>query len=402
VGVLEARDGRMDLVRTRPDNDLVPLAAPALEMPAWYVRHYDRHRARTLWSNVSMEPDFPTTAPLIAAYYSTTFGEPVDGVIAIDPFALERILRATGPVPGPEGITFDEGNVARFVMSDSYARFPDQTRRKTVVLEAAHVVFERLKTGVDAAALATALASAVRDKHVMVWMRSSAPQRALQALGADGRFGAPGRASIGVVTQNAAENKIDYYLRRTIRLELRLRADGVADGTLRVRLDNLAPDAGLPRDVIGPITKPEGRGRDPSRFVAGLNVSWLNASLPPGALVLAWRVDGRAAASDQTAAPHAVISSLYLEVPSRASTEATLWFRLPPGPGWNGRRLALLVPRQPTAAPDQVEIVVAAPDGRRLYPGGRREFAVRTATNGDIPVDVVVRRPLWARFSDWL
>ncbi len=54
--------------------------------------------------DVNFTPDYPTAAALFAEMYTFRTGQPVDGVMAIDPVALSYTLRGTGPVDVGEGV----------------------------------------------------------------------------------------------------------------------------------------------------------------------------------------------------------------------------------------------------------------------------------------------------------
>ncbi|HVL90241.1 MAG TPA: DUF4012 domain-containing protein, partial [Actinomycetota bacterium] len=94
VALLDANAGVIEITDTLPDNDLRPLEQAPVKMPDWYVTRYERLRGMTIWQNVNMEPHFPVSAPLIAGFYRATTGTEVDGVIALDPFALSAMLEA--------------------------------------------------------------------------------------------------------------------------------------------------------------------------------------------------------------------------------------------------------------------------------------------------------------------
>lgn len=397
VALLEARDGVIQLGGERPDNDFGPLDAPPIQMPTWFVDRYDRLKGLTLWSNINMEPDFPTAAPLIAAYYTKTTGQAVDGVIALDPHALAAMLQATGPVKGPHGYTFDAATAAKFIMNDTYALFDsnESLLRKAVVLDAASVIFDTIKRGVDPVALADALASSAHQKRIQVWMRDAETQRAIAALGVDGSFRSPDAQTqmIGVVTQNAGANKIDFYLRRAIDVHVALRDDGGARVAVTVALTNTAPASGLPRDVIGP---PEVKGRE-GVFQIGENVTYLSVYAPPEATDFVWTTGGKAAPAELNLAPHAAISSRFVEIASKTTATSTVTFDLPRG-AWTEGRLRLLLPRQPVVAPDQVTVRVDPPGGHTA--GGEATYRSTETANRDILVELSVRPTAWRRIKD--
>ena len=59
--------------------------------------------ASTRLTNITMTPDFPTTARMARAMWRKEFGGQVDGVISFDPVALSYLLRATGPLELADG-----------------------------------------------------------------------------------------------------------------------------------------------------------------------------------------------------------------------------------------------------------------------------------------------------------
>ena len=61
-------------------------------------------------------PDFPTSARAVNGLYEQDTGRKVDGVVAIDLYTLELLLRALGPVqvPGYDG-TISSSNLETMI-----------------------------------------------------------------------------------------------------------------------------------------------------------------------------------------------------------------------------------------------------------------------------------------------
>ncbi|HVL90483.1 MAG TPA: hypothetical protein VM841_09660, partial [Actinomycetota bacterium] len=288
------------------------------------------------------------------------------------------------------GYTFEAATIAKFVMSDVYQEF-DQSRsreRKMAMLDAAGLIVDKIKKGVDPVKLASALASSAHRKRIQVWMRDEAPQRAVAALGVSGSFrpAASGTTMIGVVTQNAGANKLDYYLRREIDIQIRLREDGSASAAVKVTLRNSAPASGLTREVMGPANVPDGE----VLYRAGRNVSFLNVYLPAAAARAEWSEAGKPVGTEIQAAPDALIVSRFIDVAPGGSAETTLTFELPAG-SWDEGRVRLLVPRQPAAAADALTVRIFPPEG--LTAGGSDQFEVSKMMNRDILVETHIGRP---------
>ncbi len=71
------------------------------------------------------------------------------------------------------------------------------------------------------ASLAQALGPAVRGRHIQLHSRRAEEQAALGRLGADGAVRYAGGDHLGLVTDNASQSKIDWFLRRAVDYHLR-------------------------------------------------------------------------------------------------------------------------------------------------------------------------------------
>ena len=117
-GILTVANGKVtleDISRTRLLNEDVPPpggSARTLDAPADYLERYLRFTPAQVWQNLNVSPDFPTVGRLIANLYPQSGGEPIDGVIAVDPVGLSTLLQFTGPVTVPNWpVPIDARNV---------------------------------------------------------------------------------------------------------------------------------------------------------------------------------------------------------------------------------------------------------------------------------------------------
>jgi hypothetical protein len=117
-----------------------------------------------------------------------------------------------------------------------------------------------------------------------VWSPSSREAELWQELGVSGSFVVtPGEDVLSVVAQNAANNKSDPYLVRTVTYDVQPDpATGRVKGTVRVEVRNTTPTSGLPDAVTGS----NDRG-----YPAGTSVLYL--SVYTGVPVTAARLDGQ-------------------------------------------------------------------------------------------------------------
>jgi UDP-N-acetylmuramyl pentapeptide phosphotransferase/UDP-N-acetylglucosamine-1-phosphate transferase len=363
-GILIAEGGKVRLDHLERISVLNPGpgADRTLSAPEDYLRRYQRFQPASVWQNINMSPDFPTVAQVMADQYRQAGGEPVDGFLAVDPDGLAALLRLTGPVSvagWPDLLTAD--NVVPVTLSDAYTRFAATPERTEFLGDVADTVVDRathVQLG-NPANIARVLGRAARAGHLILDFTRPDEERLAQKLGVAGNVPPVHGDSLLVTTQNAAGNKIDYYLRR--HLTYAVRVDPGSDGRearlrgrLEARLDNTAPPTGLPPIVIGPYD---------SRFVAGENRSYVSVYTPFG--FTAATLDGQHASLDGTAELERNVYSTFASVPARSSRALSLdltgTLRLGRG-GWYTLELV----RQPGLTPDDVTVTIDVPPGWRI------------------------------------
>lgn len=161
-------------------------------------------------------PDFPTAARLISAYWQRDVGVTPDIVVTIDPIALARFLKVTGPVTLPDGETVASDNVVSKLLSEAYFRFPTGGPESDAYFATvATAVFDRVMSiDYDVWAMAQALSEAADRGSLMMW--SSSPET--QALFADTRLQGvlpeenDDATVLGAYFRDRSSSKIDYYL----------------------------------------------------------------------------------------------------------------------------------------------------------------------------------------------
>jgi hypothetical protein len=259
-GEIGADSGRLNLVRLGRTADLNAGGAGnrVVHGPPDFVARYGRFGPERLWQNVTMSPDFPSDAQVIADLYPQSGGAPVDGVLAVDPYGLAALLRVVGPVTvseWPEPVT--AANAPRVLLYEQYLNLARATRLDFLE-EVTNQVWQRLLTGNRRMAdLAKAVAPAVAQKHILLFSGRAEEQAALSRLGVAGAMPAPDDDFLGLVTQNAGGNKIDWFLHRSMADDVRIDpATGDVDATVRITLRNDAPARGLSHSLIGNVITP--------------------------------------------------------------------------------------------------------------------------------------------------
>lgn len=346
------------------------------------------------WQQVNVSPDFPTTARLIAQLYPQSGGQPVDGVIAVDPPGLAAMLELSGPVSVPRWpVPISSANVVDVTLRQAYEVF-EQDDRIAFLGDLARMVAEAF-TQADLGRpgeVTAALGPAAADGHLLVWMADPAEQALMRNLGIDGSVGPVRGDSVFVVNQNMAANKVDTYFSRHLRYDVRLdpsTSPAALRGRIEVTMENGAPASGLSPQVIGPYD---------DRFRPGENRTYVSVYTPFGGGQAT--LDGRPVTLERHPDLGRVALSTTLSIPSGASRTVGLDVEgeVSLSDGWY--RLDLF--HQPSLAPDDVEVSVTVPEGWRIAEAqglrsrDDRRATARVAASSPLVVLVRVERTGWA------
>lgn len=285
----------------------VPGPQRQLAQPPEYLTRYGRFDPEATWRNVPMTPDFATVALVSQQLYLQSTGRAIDGVLSVDPVGLAALLQYTGAVQ-VEGMSepLDAQNAAQFLQLDQYVEFTDVSQRIDVLEQVARTTFERL-TSADLPsprALVESFDPVVDGGHVQFAPYDASTFLWLDTLGITGRLSEFEGDTLAVTTSNAGGNKIDLFLERRLRYDVRWDpATKQVEGTITLALTNKAPSSGLPDYVIGNyINAPPGTNR-----------SFLSVYTPLA--VEAARVDGQPASLEPGIELGRNVYSRFLDIP---------------------------------------------------------------------------------------
>ncbi|MDQ0762569.1 DUF4012 domain-containing protein [Streptomyces canus] len=340
--VLRADRGHVTFERFGNNTEMAAAQAD-VDLGAEFADRYAGSAPTRVWANSNLSPHFPHAARIWAAAWRDHTGERVDGAIALDPATLGCFLRVTGPARMADGTELTADNVLDLTERASYARYDDVTRRKAFFVDAARAVAAPLLAAYADTrrlpALFAAVHDAQREGRLKLWSAHPPEQRLLETRPYAGTLpNAPGPFA-GLVVNNAAGSKLDYYLDRSLVWEANGCAGGGRAVTVTATLTNRAPPAGLPgyvtlREDHPPYSTRPGDNRLLVSYYAGAGAGLTGAT-----------VDGRTALlASGTERGHPVYT-LDLELPAgaRRTLVLHLW-----EPHADGRPVLL---RQPLVTP---------------------------------------------------
>lgn len=252
VSLLEARDGRVDIVHQEPshnfgitDRSPVPLTREERQVFGDTLGQY--------FLNAVMTPDIPRAAELMAAHWRQDRGQPIDGVLLVDPVAVSYLLDGTGPVAVPGYTPVTAETVVTAVENTIYRLTTDFAAHDAYQNAVAKAVFDVLADGRgDAVDVVTALTRGVAEGRIRMHSFDPAVQEQVAGTAIAGEM--PGdEAALGVYLNDATASKMSFYLDYDVSVVSRSCEGAAQELAGTVELTNDTPDdvADLPPTVTG-------------------------------------------------------------------------------------------------------------------------------------------------------
>lgn len=357
-GVLQARSGRIDVRNIHPIRELMrPYPAEEVDAPDWFTRRYQRFEALLNSSQTNLSPHFPTVAQVMLDLAEEISNSHFDGVLAMDPLAMEEMLGSTGPIEvAGSPITLTNENAAQVLLHDAYFEFEEQQAQERFLRKVVEAFWDRFADGeLDPQSVIAAVAA----KHIKWYSVDDEEQRSLVLGRVGDDFTRAGDNVQFVYHNNRGVNKVDYFLDREIETEIELTEAGEAMVTTTISLENDAPD-GPPSYSLGP-----GLEGDPP----GLNRMYLNAIIPKGARVIDFAVNGRTRRPQLESEIGYPVAwdELEIEPGRRADVMVQYYLRDAFEPG--GTFEMIFYPHA-AVRPDHLRVLVEGPGGMHLTPQG--------------------------------
>ena len=100
--ILQADGGHLELIRNGRSSELARKGDEperTLTAPDDYLNRYGALDPEQDFRDITFSPDFPSDAQAISSVFPQTVGgTPIDGVLAVDPYAVAAMLEITGPL----------------------------------------------------------------------------------------------------------------------------------------------------------------------------------------------------------------------------------------------------------------------------------------------------------------
>lgn len=170
-------------------------------------------------------PDFPTSARLIEELWARNGQPPIDGVVAVDPYAIVPLLEATGPVKLADGASIDADHAVESML----ARYYDgaQYRDKTQFSDLLAALLSRVQTADQTTMLrlGAAIAGAVEERHILITAHDSGVADALARSGWDAAISPSDGAVLRIVDADVGYGAVNAFVERLTHYDLSLADD---------------------------------------------------------------------------------------------------------------------------------------------------------------------------------
>ncbi|MTV24568.1 DUF4012 domain-containing protein [Nitriliruptoraceae bacterium ZYF776] len=415
TAVLEADAGRLSISRPQAYSALDALGReadgqlPPVDVPETFAARYAEQNAAGFLGNVNVDPDLPTTAPVLLDLVEDRTGDRYDGLLLVDPIAVAHVLREIGVVEVADDVAalapelptvIDADAFPDLVMVEHYAVFAgrNQQRREwlsEVASRAFDAIFDARWDGVP---VTRAVLEAAGAGHVALHLRDDVQQRAFTRADLAGALRPPATLPTGdtlaVTANNSAGNKMDRHVRHRIEGAVVLRGDPrdgevEREAELTVTVDNPVEPGSFGLYVEGSFPVSDGT-RTPPGTDRALARTWWSVWGPVTSTVSVRTDEGPVAGS--WAIHGQRVADAMLETPSR--TEDALVARIvgpaPTTAAGDGRTYTLHLRRQPKAIADELALAIGPPAGWRVSSGTTRGGDAAVGVPGVAPSIEVV------------
>lgn len=188
--------------------------------------------------------DFPTSAEKIVNFFEKEGGPTVDGVIALTPEVIKKLLTITGPIEMPEyDVVVDADSfvpLTQDLVTYSYDR--EVNRPKQFLADVTPVLLNRLfADGTDILPVLSVLSDMAREKQLLVYFTDTDEQARIARQGWSGTLPEDAPNFLNVVNANIGGHKSDQFMSQEIDYRLNVADDGGTEALVTIRRTHNGP-----------------------------------------------------------------------------------------------------------------------------------------------------------------
>ncbi|MDR7252103.1 hypothetical protein J2X46_001079 [Nocardioides sp. BE266] len=236
LAVIDVVDGRVT----------VGEAQDATDPDLYRVGRWDKvegnpfHNGKLRLSTSTYAPDWSVSGEELLRGWERKRGQDLDGLIAVDVPALGSLLDITGPVEVPYYGTLDGAGFTEKLIGD-YDSFSSNEERKELNRAMIPIFTDRVLGSGNGLEKVQSLRDSARARHFAIYMRDPDVQAPLADIGLSGDLSDTEHDYVAVFNQNTNVSKSDYWQKRSVTSDVRLRKDGSARVSMKITVHNDSP-----------------------------------------------------------------------------------------------------------------------------------------------------------------
>ncbi len=220
-------------------------------------------------------PDFPMSAEKAIFFYEKTGGPTVDGVVALTPTIMQKLLSVVGPMTLPQyGLTIDAENFIPVVQEQVEVKYDKELNEpKKILVDLSRMLFEKVFSLQDrqtSQRLSEALIDGLNEKHILIYMRHPETEALINEVGWSGRVLETAKDYVSVIHSNINGYKTDGVIDEHIHHQVSIEDDGSIIDTVS-------------------ITRKHNGGDTPYDWWNKVNADYMRVYVPQGSELLSTR-----------------------------------------------------------------------------------------------------------------
>ncbi|KAE8127537.1 MULTISPECIES: DUF4012 domain-containing protein [Bifidobacterium] len=271
VGVMTTDNGKISIGNFRPNTEYIPYGSGDPTA--------DEQRIFRQWGPLSMSfdirdlavyPDTSRTAEGMQAIWQRTpwgSGQPIDGVLLIDPVFLQELISINGNVKLSDGRVLNGQNTAEFLLNTVYKEYPVYEQDlyfQEVATQSIGSMFSNMNVK-KLSQTANIMSSMASGRHFSMYAFDPAVEKTISGAGFTAQTpNSEEHPSVGVYVTEQNPSKMDWYIHRTSTVtRMSCNADSSQTYTVEYKLENTlnAKDgSSLPAYVSGVVPTQQTQG----------------------------------------------------------------------------------------------------------------------------------------------
>jgi len=184
-------------------------------------------------------PNFPSSAREAINFFEKTGGLTVDGVIALTPTTMQKLLEITGPIEMKDyGITIDSQNFIEKTQQEIETDYDkERNEPKKILSDLAPVILDKIFNARDTKSISgtfMALSSGLSEKHILLFSQNEDLQKIISEKGWSGEVLNTQKDYFSIINSNINGYKTDGIINESIIHKAEIREDGSIIDTITI------------------------------------------------------------------------------------------------------------------------------------------------------------------------